>query len=100
MEPSVSQVLHVLNSPNIHAKLSDAGGRIATFVGRFNDDAVLASEIYLTFYGRYPSREERQAAVEYLKTGDDRKNPGSDRRKAAEDLAWSLMNTVEFLFNH
>lgn len=99
-EPSVSQVLHVLNSPNIHAKLSDAGGRIATFVGRFNDDAVLASEIYLTFYGRYPSREERQAAVEYLKTGDDRKNPGSDRRKAAEDLAWSLMNTVEFLFNH
>jgi hypothetical protein len=100
MEPSVSQVLHVLNSPNIHVKLSDAGGRIAGFVNRFDDDAVLAAEIYLTFYGRYPSDEERRAAVEYLKTGDDMKNHGTDRRKAAEDLAWSLMNTVEFLFNH
>jgi hypothetical protein len=99
-EPSVSQVLHVLNSPNIHAKLSDAGGQIATLANRFADDAVLASEIYLTFYGRYPSTDERRAAVEYLKSSDDTKNHASDRRKAAEDLAWSLMNTVEFLFNH
>ena len=30
-EPSVSQVLHVLNSPDLHAKLTNAGGRIAIF---------------------------------------------------------------------
>jgi hypothetical protein len=100
IEPSVSQVLHVLNSPEIHGKLSDAGGQIAKLVHRFQDDTVLASEIYLTFYGRYPSDDERRAAVDYLKTTDDGKNHGSNRRKAAEDLAWSLMNTVEFLFNH
>jgi hypothetical protein len=100
VDPSVSQVLHVLNSPNIHAKLSDAGGRIAQLVERFPDNAALASEIYLTFYGRRPSADERRAAVEYLKTGDEVKAHTTDRRKAAEDLAWSLMNTVEFLFNH
>ncbi len=100
IDPSVSQVLHVLNSPNIHAKLSDAGGRIAHLVEHFHDDAALVSEIYLTFYGRRPSDDERRAAVEYLKTGDDTKTHATDRRKAAEDLAWSLMNTVEFLFNH
>jgi hypothetical protein len=100
IEPSVSQVLHVLNSPEIHGKLSAAGGQIAKLVHRFQDDTVLVSEIYLTFYGRYPSDDERRAAVDYLKTTDDGKNLGSNRRKAAEDLAWSLMNTVEFLFNH
>jgi len=93
-EPSVSQVLHVLNSPNIHAKLADAGGRIATLAARYKDDGVLTNEIFLTFYGRYPTSEERRAAISYFK------DEGSGRRKAAEDLAWSLMNTVEFLFNH
>ena len=44
-------------------------------------------------------------AVDYLKAGDSLKTDGAKtrgttRRKAAEDLAWSLMNTVEFLFNH
>jgi hypothetical protein len=24
----------------------------------------------------------------------------TQRRQAAEDLAWSLMNTLEFVFNH
>jgi len=69
-------------------------------VERIPDNAALASEIYLTFYGHRPSADELRAAVEYLKTGDEVKAHTSGRRKAAEDLAWSLMNTVEFLFNH
>lgn len=97
-EPSVSQVLHVLNSPSIHAKLVSAAGRIARLTSRFAKDAVLVDEIYLTFYARYPSADERQAALEYFKSAGA--GSGEGRRKAAEDLAWSLMNTVEFLFNH
>jgi hypothetical protein len=97
-EPSVSQVLHVLNSPAIHAKLSSAAGRIARLTDRFARDPVLIDEIYLTFYARYPSAEERQTALDYFKNAES--HAGEGRRKAAEDLAWSLMNTVEFLFNH
>ena len=37
---------------------------------------------------------ERRAAVQYLA-----RQPGN-RRQATEDLAWTLMNTLEFVFNH
>jgi hypothetical protein len=93
-EPGVAQVLHLLNSPEIHAKLSDDAGTVARLVKEKADDAALAEELYLTFYSRYPSKEEKKVAVEYLKEN------GGKRREAAEDLAWGLMNSLEFVFNH
>jgi hypothetical protein len=93
-EPGVAQVLHFLNSPEIHAKLAHDGGTVARLVKEKTDDAALAEELYLTFYSRYPTEKEKKVAVEYLKKNGDK------RREAAEDLAWSLMNTLEFVFNH
>ncbi|MFQ5732416.1 MAG: DUF1549 domain-containing protein [Planctomycetaceae bacterium] len=91
--PTVAQVLHVLNSPKIHAKLSHDGGRIAQLVRKYKSDEKLVDELYLTMYARYPSKTERTATVAYLTRHK------ATRRRAAEDLAWSMMNTVEFLFN-
>jgi hypothetical protein len=93
-EPSVAQVLHILNGPEIQAKLSHEAGTIARLVKEKPDDAALAEELYLTFYSRPPTDKERQAAVAYLG-----KEP-SRRRQAAEDLAWSMLNSLEFVFNH
>ncbi|HEX5271915.1 MAG TPA: DUF1553 domain-containing protein, partial [Gemmataceae bacterium] len=93
-EPGLAQVLHLLNSPAIHAKLSDDGGTVARLVKEKADDAALAEELYLTFYGRYPTEKEKAAAVDYLKES------GGKRREAAEDVAWGLMNSLEFVFNH
>ncbi len=93
-EPGVSQVLHLLNSPALHAKLSHEGGTVARLVRQKADDGELADELYLTFYSRPPTPRERAAAVEYLRSA-----PGA-RRQAAEDLAWSLLNSLEFVFNH
>jgi hypothetical protein len=93
-EPSVAQVLHILNSPEIHAKLSHEGGYLARVVRQKAEDGLLVEELYLTFYSRYPTENERTAAVAYL-----RKDPAK-RREAAEDLAWSMMNSLEFIFNH
>jgi hypothetical protein len=93
-EPSVAQVLHILNSPEIHAKLSHEGGYLARLVRQKAEDGPLVEELYLTFYSRYPTENERAAAVAYL-----RKDP-TKRREAAEDLAWSMMNSLEFIFNH
>jgi len=59
----------------------------------FDSDARLCEELYLAFLSRYPSRQELATAVEYLGS------PGS-RQQAAEDLAWSLLNSTEFIFNH
>jgi hypothetical protein len=93
-EPGVSQVLHLLNSPGLHAKLSHEGGTVARLVRQKQDDGELVEELYLTFYSRPPTPRERASAVEYLRDA-----PGP-RRQAAEDLAWSLLNALEFVFNH
>lgn len=93
-ETSVAQVLHVLNSPEIQAKLTHAGGRLARLAAKQPDDVKLVEEIYLTFYARIPTAEESKAAVTFL---TEKK---ANRSQAIEDLAWSMMNTVEFLFNH
>jgi hypothetical protein len=95
-EPGVSQVLHLLNSREIHAKLTHDAGTIARLVRRLPKDTELADELYLTFFSRYPSPEERKVALEHLALARD----SAGRRQAAEDLAWSLMNSLEFLFNH
>jgi hypothetical protein len=93
-EPSVAQVLHLLNAPEIHAKLSHEGGAIAKRVKRFDKDEALVEELYLSFYSRPPTAEEKKTGVAYLEKGK------ADRRQATEDLAWSLMNSLEFVFNH
>jgi hypothetical protein len=93
-EPSVAQVLHVLNSPEIHAKIAHESGTVARLVRELPDDGGLAEELYLTCFCRPPDDRERAAAVAYL--GRDR----AKRRQAAEDLLWGLMNTLEFVFNH
>jgi len=94
VEPSVAQVLHVMNSPEIQAKLSHEGGRLHALVRSLHDDAQLVEELYLLFYSRFPTEDERRSAVAYLQSHAE------NRRQAAEDIAWSMMNTSEFLFNH
>lgn len=93
-EPSVSQVLNLLNSNEIQAKLTHEGGTVARLVRTQNDDAKLMEELYLTFFSRLPTADEKDVGVKHLK-----KYP-NNRRAAAEDLAWALMNSTEFLFNH
>jgi hypothetical protein len=92
VEPSVSQVLHLLNAPEIHAKLTHERGNIAKWVREKKNDAELVEEIYLTFYSRSPSDAERKTSVDFLQRN------ANQRRQAAEDLAWTLMNTLEFAF--
>ncbi|NBR85389.1 MAG: DUF1549 domain-containing protein [Proteobacteria bacterium] len=92
-EASIAQVLHLLNSPNLQSKLSHADGQIARLVAAHADNAKLAEALYLTFFSRLPTEAERQLAVKHLAASPN-------RQQAAEDFAWSLLNAVEFVFNH
>ena len=92
-EASIAQVLHLLNSPNLQSKLSHANGLLARLVASHTENTNLADELYLTYFSRLPSEAERQLAVKHLAA-----NP--DRQQAVEDYAWSLLNAVEFVFNH
>lgn len=93
-EPSVAQVLNLLNSPNIQAKLTHEGGAIARLLREQKNDEKLVEELYLTFYTRLPTKDEKDVGVKHL-----RKYP-ANRRAATEDLAWAMLNSTEFLFNH
>lgn len=94
-EPSVAQVLHVLNSPELQSKLSDEAGTVARLIRRYpSDNSALIDELYLTVVSRLPTADEKSAATKYLQ------DHASTRRQAAEDLVWSLLNSLEFVFNH
>jgi hypothetical protein len=93
-EPSTAQVLHLLNGPEIQAKLSHDAGFVARLEKRQADDAALVEELYLTFYSRRPTASEKETSVAHLQ------RKGGRRREAVEDLAWTMMNTLEFVFNH
>ena len=51
-------------------------------------------ELYLTVLSRYPTDEERKIIVEYRKTS---KMKPYD---VAYDLAWSLINSKDFMLQH
>ncbi len=93
-EPSVGQVLHLMNSPEIYARLNHQGGRVSKLVRETPEPRRLIEELYLTFLSRFPTDSELQTAERFFS-----ESTGS-RRDAAVDMAWSLMNTLEFTFNH
>jgi hypothetical protein len=94
VEPSVAQVLHLLNAPEISQKLSHPRGSVARLASATSDNDQLIDELYLTFFSRFPSDAERHVAGEFFRDGQPQ------RQAAAEDLAWSMLNSLEFVFNH
>ncbi len=123
-ESNLAQSLHLMNSQEMHAKLSDTTNRItqwcATAASAPATSAPATSaptptaaastvtpseliresakgnieELYLRALGRAPTASEQTAAIGYLMGRVDR------LREAYEDLAWSILNSKEFLFNH
>jgi hypothetical protein len=60
----------------------------------FPDNGRLVEELYLAFLSRLPEAWEMEAGQAHLSRA------GKARRPAVEDLAWALLNSGEFLFNH
>ena len=91
---SISQVLHLMNSSELQSKLAHESGTVARLVREQRGDDRLVEELYLTFFCRLPTDPEKAAALRHFESTPSR------RRQAAEDLAWGLLNTLEFVHNH
>jgi hypothetical protein len=89
----VVQALHLMNSPNLHRKVTADSGRAAALAKSDKSPATIVEELYLLTYCRPPTDTERTAAVRRFERN------GTTRRQATEDLMWALMNTPEFVFN-
>jgi len=93
-EPSISQALHLLNSPEIMAKIQHRNGTARRLANSELTDGELIDELYLTTLSRFPNEEERNLMREAFA------DSGSERNAAVEDVLWALLNTNEFIFNH
>ena len=93
-EPSISQALYLLNSPEVNAKLSHRHGLVRKLAESSKSTAEITDEVYLATVSRFPTPDERtlmQSAFE---------SAGMNRQQAIEDILWAVMNTKEFLYNH
>lgn len=88
---NVPQALTLMNFPPLtNALRADGNTRLGQILSNNRDEKDAISELYLAFLARDPSDKEMTIATEYLaKVGN--------RREAFEDLAWSLLNSSEFI---
>ena len=91
-EPSIAQVLHLMNSPDTMRKIQDRTGRTARLASSDRAADGIIDELYLATLARFPSEAERQLMQQAFAESNN-------RREAAEDILWTLLNTKEFVFN-
>jgi len=91
-EPSISQALHLINSPEIQAKLIAKNGTARRLANsKLNHDEII-DELFLSAVSRFPRDDERTLFREVFAT--------TDRREAVADCLWTLLNSKLFLYNH
>jgi hypothetical protein len=92
-EPSIAQALHLMNSPEIGAKIQSRTGRAARLADSDLPPEKLVEELFLSTLSRLPRQDEREAIMPTFAA------PAA-RRQASEDVLWALLNSKEFLYNH
>jgi Protein of unknown function (DUF1553)/Protein of unknown function (DUF1549)/Bacterial Ig-like domain (group 2) len=91
-DTTVVQALHLMNSPNLHRKVTQDGGRAAALAASTRSPQEIVDELYALVYSRIPSDEERRTCLKLFET------KGITRRQAVEDILWAMINTPEFVF--
>jgi len=91
-EPSIAQALHLLNAPEIQAKIAHRQGRARQLAKTDLSPSQIVEELYLSTLSRQPLPEEQQLMLQAFAV--------ANRDAAAEDVLWSLLNSKEFVFNH
>ncbi len=90
---TLAQVLLLANSDELENKLASDEGRIAKLVADGQPIPAVIEDIYLAAYSRRPTDNEGKTAADYVDSQED-------KRKALEDVLWTVVNSKEFLFNH
>ncbi|TVQ00603.1 MAG: DUF1549 domain-containing protein [Planctomycetaceae bacterium] len=92
-DSNLGMAIELFNGPTIHDKLRAEATRYRTGLAAGKTPQELIEELYLAAFCRYPSEEESAAASEHVAKQES-------PQAALEDIAWALLNTDEFLFQH
>jgi hypothetical protein len=90
----VEQALFVANGGVVRAWLAPSANTLTSRLNALADSGKVAEELYLSVLTRLPDAEERKEVADFLAA-----RPG-DRAAAVQDLAWALVSSTEFRFNH
>lgn len=89
---SILQAIMLMNSPFVTRRvLAEGSSLVAELVKSAKANSEIVDELYLATLSRYPLPQEKQLAVSWL---------DEDRKRGAEDLHWSLLNKLDFVFNY
>ena len=89
---SILQAMVLMNSPFVNKRVKAEGGsRVEQLVTSDKSNGEVVDELYVATLSRLPRAEEKQLAVSWLE---------ADRKQGAEDLQWSLLNKLDFVFNY
>jgi hypothetical protein len=97
---TVDQALFVTNGEPIRSWLNPAPGWLIGRLSTTTDPSAVAEELYLSLLSRRPTADERSEVADYLsRRAADPKKPG-ERLSALRELAWGVLASTEFRFNH
>jgi len=92
-DPSLPQMLHLLNNKGMLGKVSSPQSRLATIAREKKDTAAVIEELYLGTLSRRPTSAEVNIALRHIdKLGD--------RTRGLQDVQYALFNLGEFLLRH
>ena len=91
--PTAAQRLHLLNSSHIQRKIEQST-KLQSVLQNKGKPRDTIDGVYLTILSRFPTEEELKTVGAYFQSA------GGNRRAAANDLVWALINSAEFLYRH
>ena len=93
-QATVQEALFIANGNKITAWLKPRANNLCDRLIQLVTPAEVAEEMYLSILTRLPTQDEIELVTQHL-AGRDK-----DRNAAIEEMAWGLMASAEFRFNH
>jgi hypothetical protein len=95
-DPSITQVLHLMNGTSLNEKIASPEGRLAKWLKDSGmSDTAIADQIFLTALSRHATQKEKSAVLAQIAA-----SPPPNRAQVLQDTLWALINSREFIYNH
>jgi hypothetical protein len=93
-EATLDQTLFLRNGGVVRTWLTPNGSNLVGRLVPIKESAAFADELYLSVLARRPAADEQKLIADFLERHT------ADRAAALPELAWALLSSAEFRFNH